>query len=377
MSNEDQSPEDQQPELRRNEAQRSTSGRSPFTHIADMLRHAEHIRDQIENSSFIQVSRQISDQLTMYQSFIENSPVIQMGDYISDEMRKHLTLINSISATLRPEWLVAAQNNYNVFQDNWTAVSNSINDIVNSPAIQSVQQLMETYRSLQTAPLGAVFAEAHTRWLRDIEFLTPALSAISAGLAHALESPEYRSHFEQSFAGDLLGQINAVDVASSPEEKAARFSALVVWFQQKLREYPPSHIIFHAFFSLILPIILAQMVSEWRSAQAEQQQSAEMRRHIDQQVESLRDDLEAHHPSVEGNAEQRQHYSATKSVYIRAEPLARGTVVIVLEEHSLIEEVDRQGRWLYVEYFNFIEGSLERGWVYKRYLTPVAPLDDE
>lgn len=336
--------------------------------------------NQYDGGSFRQlldIARQAQQLLTQ----INESPAMQAARQVHAQMNRASYQLQQISQGIRdlqPDWLIVAQRNYNFFQESYNAL---IADFVNSPTAQAIQQALEVYRSLKTSPS----VDALEQLIEQIELmrasgtLDPSLESISTGLVQAYASPEYRSYFEDSFAGDLLERLSEVETAPSPAEKIRVLSDLLAWLRQKINEYPPSRVASIFLMYMIFNIIIPQAISEFRDAPAAQQHSDETDQRFDElgrEMEELRNGIAMYQATVTALPQDGPQYIATKSVVVRDAPTARGRVLSRLPEHAVIEEIDRQGNWLYVEYVNYISGEAERGWVYKRNVVTVEPFDE-
>ncbi len=100
----------------------------------------------------------------------------------------------------------------------------------------------------------------------------------------------------------------------------------------------------------------------------EADERAALHQQIASQFESLSDQLAAYNEAAEAASAGRLEYGVVRQVIVREEPFSGAARITVLQPGSQIEEINRQGKWLYVEYFDYIEGGLKFGWIYKRHL---------
>ena len=70
---------------------------------------------------------------------------------------------------------------------------------------------------------------------------------------------------------------------------------------------------------------------------------------------------------------QRTFYFVTNSVNLRTLPTteASSSIITVLHPNQRVELITRKDEWLYVRYFDPLEGVPRTGWVYYRYLSLV------
>ncbi len=346
---------------------------------------AQELLNQIADSSVLNVSRLSAQQMGTMQSVVD----------LMSQQGLAIRSLFSINLALEP-WTstMGSQgqmlNNVNALYDTRSVIDN----FLNSQTLRATQDMLEAYRALSTAPLTEALdgLRVQTDWVQRLDLASPSLAALSDGLTQALNSPRYRIFFEGSFADDLLEQLSAADLAPSMEEKAQCFSNLLLWLEQKMKEYPPSRIAYTAFVHLFIPLIflyLGQLYGEYRDQPWERQHSDETREgfaqvmaqtqsedaqhreshvQIETHIQALSNQLMAYQAAAEAASEGRPEYEVVRQVIVREEPYSGSDRVTVLQPGSEVEEIHRQGKWLYVEYFDYIEGGLKFGWIYKRHL---------
>ncbi|MFC1591247.1 SH3 domain-containing protein [Thermodesulfobacteriota bacterium] len=66
-------------------------------------------------------------------------------------------------------------------------------------------------------------------------------------------------------------------------------------------------------------------------------------------------------------------YVVKRDVRLRVKPTTKNSQIItVLHSNQIVTLLKRNKKWIYVEYFDFIEGIPRTGWVYKKYLKKVV-----
>lgn len=70
-------------------------------------------------------------------------------------------------------------------------------------------------------------------------------------------------------------------------------------------------------------------------------------------------------------------YQATRALPLRAAPHMDARRVATVPEYAIVEEAERQGRWLHVLYLDLQSGDAQEGWIYHRSLRVLdLPEDD-
>ena len=65
------------------------------------------------------------------------------------------------------------------------------------------------------------------------------------------------------------------------------------------------------------------------------------------------------------------YYFANSSVNLRALPNTESSVITVLHPNQRVELIKQQDGWLYIRYFDHLDGAPRIGWVYHKYLSLV------
>ncbi len=351
---------------------------------------AQELLNQIADSSVLNVSRLSAQQMGTMQSVVDL--MSQQGLAIRSLFSVNLAL-EPWTSTMGSQGQLL--NNVNALYDTRSVIDN----FLNSQTLRATQDMLEAYRALSTAPLTEALdgLRVQTDWAQRLDMASPSLAALSDGLTQALNSRRYRVFFEGSFADDLLEQLSAANLAPSMEEKAQRFSNLLLWLEQKLNESPLRRFTYNALMYIIFGLVIPLWVDAVLDAQGDKQFREEIRDDVRQELEHFQEHLDAetekrnaeqyqfesrfeaqiqalsehlseYNAAVEAASEGRPEYGVRKQVVVHEQPFARSSRLTVLHPGSEVEELERQGNWLHVEYFDYISGQLNHGWVYKRNL---------
>lgn len=120
------------------------------------------------------------------------------------------------------------------------------------------------------------------------------------------------------------------------------------------------------------------MVSNWDADQREQRLNESMSRveqHLEEKISRSQEEVLRKLEELGQTSNSRRHYVVKEKVRLREKPTTQARKIKTLSPNVMVEEIERQRQWLLVEFFDYVDGKLKRGWVYKRYLQLVQ--DDE
>ncbi len=91
---------------------------------------------------------------------------------------------------------------------------------------------------------------------------------------------------------------------------------------------------------------------------------------------TLSNQLLAYRAKVEAQPERPPLYRAIKEVIVRDGPSSKAERLLVLYPGADMQEIGREGQWLNIKYFDYVDWEERSGWVYKRNLIPVESSGD-
>jgi hypothetical protein len=247
-------------------------------------------------------------------------------------------------------------------------------DLLDSPLLEATRQLLEAQDMLEHIQVPNIQPKLlqAARHMSELQRLaSPALAEIAESLSHAFASPSYQAQFQASAAGGLLDQFYRAETAPSQSEAEQLLASALDWVQKQIAALPAGWVSFKGMvwllFTVILPLymLVDDQLDEHRDNAWKERHSAEVRRRFD--------DIAAQLETLRPPAALRPLYIVTKRVRLRAGPSTDAEIVDVLVPNMLVEEIERRGRWIRIEFFDYIEGVPKSAWAYKRYLVPVFP----
>ena len=103
------------------------------------------------------------------------------------------------------------------------------------------------------------------------------------------------------------------------------------------------------------------------------QQTADSEARVLQELDSIRVEVIERFDKLEDD--DNTYYVVTTQLNVRAGPSTDHRVEAVVHPNQYLRLLDTDGRWLHVEYFDFLDEATRRGWVYKRFLKEIIISD--
>jgi hypothetical protein len=138
---------------------------------------------------------------------------------------------------------------------------------------------------------------------------------------------------------------------------------LVEWWSRLLSALRPSSSTVWALLRLVITLLVFAY-QEWGSDQMEvrlNKKILDSEQRIASQIETLRP------------TEPRRLLLVSRRLRLREGPSVQEKTIRVLNPGVVLEELDRQGHWVFVECFDVGTGEQNTGWVYGRYLRSIPP----
>ena len=246
-----------------------------------------------------------------------------------------------------------------------------------SSLLEATRRLLEAQDALKNVQVPRVPSELLrvAERVRELQCLaSPALAEVAENVSRALASSAFQAHFQATAIGELLNQLHRAETARTSSEADEFLVSVLEWVQEQIKSLPPSWVSFKGMvwliFTVVLPLytLVDSKIAERRDIAWRERHSSEVQRRFDDiaaQLETLRPPIPP----------QRLHL-VTKRLRVRAGPSTDAPVVGILVPNDLIQEIERRGHWLHVEYFDYSEGIPETAWLYKRYVVPVLPTEE-
>lgn len=239
------------------------------------------------------------------------------------------------------------------------AAARSVTDALAS--FRAVSQVMDSLR--QTTESVQVFEEVD-RMTQAFRPYAVSLDAMVATWHAAARSLDAALAIGDTFGGRLLDQLASVQQFQTEDDLEESLDGLVELIRKEAAALHPSPA---ARIGLLLTIV-SIVIALWALArQYESEESARQRFLATQsrliQIETKLE--EAAEPAAEAIS---SVYFTTALVNLRAGASTESPVLARVQPNSLVAELSCNGLWLKVEVYDFVESSVQAGWIYKRYL---------
>jgi hypothetical protein len=242
--------------------------------------------------------------------------------------------------------------------------SPSFVDAIKATSQALVAALNNRSRSLATVPRV------------DFSQLAGLKESVAFASLASLDFPKFSSDLadiqdlRSSFSGQVATAIQDIlEAQESTDEKVDRLHRLVETKVESLRKGAISRegllTLVLTIFSLIYnhcnyKLAEKQAASSDKSSAAQLQESKEANRILEQ----ILSQIERLNPGNDSNT----YYIVERGVSLRIRPQSKAGVVGVLSRGTKVRLIERKHEWIYVEYFDYLEGVPKTGWALKKYL---------
>lgn len=233
-----------------------------------------------------------------------------------------------------------------------------------APAIErmnEISQKMASYTAI-ARNLEANFAPFRSKALE----MQKNLNLISTSITTKyLQSPEFmrRATVIAQMVSDLqpetLTELYAQTVGFySQTEESNPIQSTLSKLEEKAQS-PGTILSLEFYLGVIFAIILFLM---------SQSSSDESDRLLFERLDRLESTLIENYKAAESAEKNSSFYIVNKSVNFRKGPSTKHAVLDVLYPNQKVKLISRNSKWIEVEYYNHIDDSYKKGWVYKKYL---------
>lgn len=237
-----------------------------------------------------------------------------------------------------------------------------------SPAIEAIQsEQIRIDNLLRSSIFDSMFKEekALSRLLsssihNSIRIAPSILSDLSKinsfaeSLRQASKYPDILKSIEESFSLSLLQKLKNEDITLDDTIQIVEES-----FSKKLECTPHSLISFEGMVQLFIAFMLF-IYAQTLSLESEENIIKRMEQFESHMIEQLVQLVPNDEPAV--------FYIVKRTVNLRASNSTKSSIISLLYPNQRVELIERNSKWIYVKYFDYIDGVPKMGWVYKKYL---------
>lgn len=225
--------------------------------------------------------------------------------------------------------------------------------------------LQNPFRELQTS-IKNIFCQDQLKDLQEL--LQPIqMSSSLRELQESMQSVVYRSFYKDSNPVNLFEKayqeiLSKTIIEDGLSDSEVGEAALKVAddLKEETRNIPLSKLSFEFYVMLLISLILFMY---------SQQLSHESEERIMNKINDSHRILIEKIDEIAQDKSDEAYYVVLRPVNLRAKPSTKNsTIISVLYSNQTTRLIERKGKWIRVEYFNYISGSHETGWCYKKYL---------
>ncbi|HEX3034418.1 MAG TPA: hypothetical protein VHT73_04685 [Thermodesulfobacteriota bacterium] len=297
--------------------------------VREAMRRAQEIREIMDNPAFrrIQEIHQQYGHLFDHWNRIVNSPEFQ----IFREAQERLRGLNTFIAS--PAFIAARD----FLMQNDVALR-----IINSPEWGAMLEAQMRQRDLLTI----------TNWTTAI-----AIAEISQYISNNI----YFGFFPQSFAAEILDTLLSIEEPTDEQrlqDFIAKLENLLALIISKCKELATNPTTYWAMVKLTITIFTF-LYPLYEGQRAE-------KRIIDF-VNQTRTEILKEVEKLKPTEIREVYYVVVREVKLKSHPRPKSATIQILSPNQRVKLIQAKGKWIYVEYFDYIEGIPKTGWVLKKY----------
>lgn len=245
--------------------------------------------------------------------------------------------------------------------------------LVQSPLLEGIQRILDAETALKHVEMPKLpkhIIESSQRIGELQRWASPAIAGIAQHYIHAMASPAYLAWFHSTAIGNILGSFDQEEAPGSAADAEKLLTSVLDWVQEQIASLPRGWVSFKGMiwllFTVVLPLytLIDSRIVEQADTKWKERHSREMQHRLNQIAEEIE--------TLRPRGRERQLYVVTRRLSLRAGPSTDFEVVDSLLPNMLVEEIARDGHWVHLQYFDFVQGVLKSAWVYKRSLMPVS-----
>jgi histone H3/H4 len=257
----------------------------------------------------------------------------------------------------RNQALYAHRNMLDLFSGAGSALRPVIGQLFRSNAEQAA---MDAMRGLNSTALSQAVRDASAAFAFQQQHLFRDATMDAVRRLWRFDNPAFQALRADAFAGTLMSFVR--DYTQVSDDAIEELQEIV---DEKVKNLPRGTISADGILNLILTVVLflaGIAYQEIRNNHASP--SAAL---TETQVERIIQSIEKSRTLIPEN-DDHTYYVVERVVTIRVRPDNHSAVVAILYPNQKVRLEKRKHEWIYVEYFDYIEGIPKMGWVTKKYL---------
>jgi hypothetical protein len=235
--------------------------------------------------------------------------------------------------------------------------SQQLGKLFNSTAFQAFREIEELNRSFREAIMASSSLAFHAAnaLQNQIKFVNLAsLNSIASAISKLSAQTDVYQQLQDSFSVKLVRELEKE--GPTPAEAIKTVEKALT---EKAKNLPPSRISLEGMIQLLFAFIffIYATISSMESEERIIGEFKQIETTILEQIEKLT-------PQQDTGT----YYVVKRAVNLRTKPTTKSPVITILYPNQKVELIQRKGKWIYVNYFDYVEGLPKTGWAYKKYL---------
>lgn len=245
--------------------------------------------------------------------------------------------------------------------------SYALRSIVDSPALRIARDLEkqnDIWRKLIDLPSHSLINEATRQYQQLMDSVSlPALQSISNAAIRYFDSTSAFNRFPESFIGQILYQLQSIPDIEDMEDVEREASNIEKSFIEKIGSLRPDFISREGMIQILVAIIIfwCQMHEGMKTEHLILDVIKQTELRLAERIETLRPE----------ESKEVFYVVLSRPAQLRNHPTTRKPVIEVLFPNQRVSLIAADGKWIYVKYFDYIDGVPKSGWVLKKYLNRI------
>ena len=261
----------------------------------------------------------------------------------------------------------------------WIGIAAIRNATVHANFVPSLAALESTLPKRTVEHAAQAIAEANRVNISQLGAISGSSALAALDFSKFNDDVKYIRALHNSYSGQLAAALR--DLLSSPDISDENLRPIQDLVNSKISSLPQGRISAEGLLTLLLTLISvliaygsykvtgSQTLDPERNSEAQTKQSA--------QITNLIRQLVINTSRLIPDEDQETYYVVEREAVLRLKPRAKSSSFGFLFPNQKVRMVQRQHKWIYVEYFDEIEGLPKYGWAYKKYFrsTPLSNLN--
>lgn len=221
--------------------------------------------------------------------------------------------------------------------------------------IQAIQNSMKLIVESQSFQLSQIRASGllSSALLKNLKGITSLQESFAVKLSESIANILYEFQENPEIVGKKLEELADSETQKQPS----------IWIQREIRLF---------IISIIINLIISVGVSEYYSNSSNEVLNKNFQKTnflIENSFSEIIKVCEEQNKKI-GKLEKDQgtHYVAHRKVEIKTKPSFKSQTIVTIYPNQKVRMVKKQHKWIYIEYFDYIDGVPKTGWASKKYL---------